>query len=67
MNLNDLLASSAATLTPTDAGQILGCDPRTVGRGIEDGTIPAIRVGRRVMIPRIPFLRMLGVEEPTAA
>ncbi|RUQ19709.1 helix-turn-helix domain-containing protein [uncultured Kocuria sp.] len=37
-------------------------DRRTIYRGIEDGTIPGIKIGRRVMILRIPFLRMLTGE-----
>jgi hypothetical protein len=31
--------------------------PGTVDQAIEDGTIPAVHVGRRVLIPRRPFLR----------
>lgn len=59
MNLDDLRASTAATITKQAAAEVLGVDPRTLGRGIEDGTIPSVRIGRRVVIPRLPFLQML--------
>lgn len=68
MTLDELRDSTAATITKATAAQVLGIDPRTLGRGIEDGTIPSIRVGRRIVIPRVPFLRMLtGEGQHTAA
>ncbi|AUN42487.1 hypothetical protein ASU32_22730 [Tsukamurella tyrosinosolvens] len=45
-------------------------DPRTVNRAIADGTIPAVRLGRRVFVPRLPLLELLdsaGNTEPTGA
>lgn len=67
MTLEELQASTAATITRTAAAEVLGVNPRTVGRGIEDGSIPAIRIGRRVVIPRLPFLRMLTGEGEAAS
>lgn len=68
MNFKDLNNSAKAAIRPTDAAAILEVDPRTVLRAIEEGTIPSIRVGRRVLIPRLPFLRMLtGETVETAA
>lgn len=67
MTLDDLQTSTSATLTVTATGEILGLDPRTVMRGVEDGTIPAIRIGRRVVIPRLPLLKMLTGDEQTVA
>lgn len=61
MTLEDLKHSPAATITRQQAAQVLGVDPRTVTQGITDGTIPAIKVGRRTVIPREPFLAMLTV------
>jgi hypothetical protein len=43
----------------------LSLDPRTVDHGIEDGTIPAVHVGRRVLIPRRPFLLAFGIDDPS--
>ena len=36
----------------------LGVDPRTVTAGIENGSIPSVKLGRRVVIPREKFLRI---------
>lgn len=33
-------------------------DPRTITASIEDGTIPIVKLGRRVVIPREAFLRL---------
>lgn len=67
MKLDDLLNSSAATITKAEAAEVLGIDPRTLGRGIEEGTIPSIKIGRRVVVPRVPFLRLLTGAETSAA
>jgi excisionase family DNA binding protein len=63
MSLEDFLNSSDAVISRTDAASLLKCDPRTVSRGIEDGSIPSIKVGRRKLIPLKPFLRLLGFGE----
>lgn len=41
-----------------DAAHALGLDPRTITASIEDGTIPSVKLGRRVVIPREAFLRL---------
>lgn len=53
-----LRASRSLVITRTEAAQALGVDPRTVTAGIENGTIPSVRLGRRVVIPREKFLRL---------
>ena len=60
-SLAEARASNAATLTRIEAGAIAGVDPRTITAGIKDGTIPAIRLGRRVVIPREKFLKLFEV------
>ena len=40
----------------------LGVDPRTVTAGIENGTIPSVKLGRRVLIPREKFLKIFDPE-----
>jgi excisionase family DNA binding protein len=42
---------------------LLNLDPRTVDHAIADGTIPAVHVGRRVLIPRRPFLHAFGADD----
>jgi len=62
MSLADFVHSSDAVISRTDAATLLKCDPRTVSRGIEDGSIPSIKLGRRKLIPLMPFLKLLGFE-----
>lgn len=50
--------SRSFVITRTEAAEALGVDPRTVTAGIENGTIPAVKLGRRVVIPREKFLRI---------
>lgn len=58
MTIEDLRSSASATLTRKDVASTLGVDPRTVTEGIRQGTIPSIRIGRRVLIPREKFLAL---------
>ncbi len=62
MNLDDLRASQAAVVTVAQAASVLSVDVRTVSRAIENGELPAFRLGRRVLIPRLPLLAALGVQ-----
>lgn len=61
MNLDDLMKSSAAVVTIAEAAELLGVDVRTVSRAMNNGDLPALRVGRRLLIPRLPLLTHLGV------
>ncbi|WP_198040608.1 helix-turn-helix domain-containing protein [Rhodococcus sp. 2G] len=60
LGIEDIAAMDTLGLTRTDAARALGVDVRTISRGIEDGTIPSVRIGRRLLIPRIPFLALFG-------
>lgn len=54
-------------VTVTELAELMQLDPRTVRRGIEDGSIPSIRVGRSTRIP-VPKIRaLIGLVDPTAA
>lgn len=44
-----------------DAAKLVGVDYRTIKLGIESGTIPTVQLGRRLMIPRAPLLRVFGI------
>ena len=48
-------------LTMKDAAKLVGVDYRTIKLGIESGTIPTIQLGPRRMIPRVPLLRVFGI------
>lgn len=70
MNLDDAIASRAAAFTRTQVAALLDVDERTVTRAIDEGQLPAIRLGRRVLVPRLPLLALLGAsadaEKPAA-
>ena len=61
MDLEELRVSRAAVVTIAQAAAVFGVDVRTVTRAIENGELPALRLGRRVLIPRLPLLAALGV------
>ena len=67
--VNDELKRIAALdkemLVPTDIAKYLGCSPYSINVATEDGRnpfpFPVIRMGRRVRIPKQPFLKaMMG-------
>ena len=49
-------------MTVAQAAAVFGVDVRTVTRAIDNGELPALRLGRRVLIPRLPLLAALGVK-----
>jgi excisionase family DNA binding protein len=66
VDLEDLRASRAAVVTIAQAAAILGVDARTVSRAIQNGELPALRLGRRLLIPRVPLLACLGASDGPA-
>jgi len=60
--LETIRRSSDATLSRVVVSEVLGVNPRTVTEGIKQGNIPAIKVGRRVLIPREKFLALFETE-----
>lgn len=61
-SLDDLQRSTAATISRAEAAAVMGIDPRTVSKGIAEGTIPSIKVGRLQLIPREKFLALFMSE-----
>lgn len=64
MTLQDIINSDSVYLTPADIAAILGCDPQSIRTQAHKNPqamgYPIIIIGRRIRIPRIPFLRYLG-------
>lgn len=58
--LDELRAKKSVTITRKEVAAVLGIDPRTVSAGIREGNIPAIKIGRRVLIPREKFLALFS-------
>jgi excisionase family DNA binding protein len=67
VDLEELRASRAAVVTIAQAATVLGIDVRTVSRAIRNGELPALRLGRRLLIPRLRLLACLGAAEAHAA
>ena len=65
MSLQEIENSSKIWLTPADIAPILRCDPQCIRvQAQQDPSklgYPVIVIGKRVRIPRIPFLAYLGV------
>jgi excisionase family DNA binding protein len=67
VDLDELMASRAAVVTVAQAASLLGIDVRTVTRAVQCGELPVLRLGRRVLIPRLRLLELLGVATPLGA
>lgn len=65
ITLEDVRRSTTAALSRREVADVLGVDPRTVTAGIADGTIPSLKLGRRVLIPRERFLALIEGAEAT--
>ncbi len=63
VTLDDLRASRNAVITRAEAAAALGVDPRTITASIENGSIPSVKLGRRVVIPREKFLRIFDGDD----
>ena len=63
--LEKIKASEKFFLTPAEVAPVLGSDPQSIrlaARHQDQLGFPYSVVGTRVKIPRIPFLRFLGIE-----
>ena len=49
-----------ATVTVEEAARILGVGRNAAYQAVAIGTIPSIRIGRRLLVPRAALDRMLG-------
>lgn len=67
MNLGEL--RGRPFITVREAASLLGCDDRTVRRGVEAGDLPGVKIGARLMIPGPRLLAMIEppASAPTAA
>src|SRR6187397_3359912 len=61
-----LQSSGDATVSVAATAEVLGVDERTVTRALRDGQLPSVRVGRRVLVPRLRLLAVLGGEGATS-
>lgn len=63
LTLEDIAALPKEMLVPADIAPYLGCSPYTINVCTENGQnpfpFPVIRMGRRVRIPKGPFLKAM--------
>ena len=66
VTLEDIEAMDKEMLIPADIAPILGCQPYAINVAVRDGKnpfpFPVIRLGKRVKIPRRPFLKVMKGE-----
>ena len=59
-SVNDLPLAEKHSFSVDEIAGLVGVNPKTVRKGIQDGNIKAVRVGRVIRIPRTEVLRLLG-------
>ena len=52
-------ANDSLVLTPTETAKILRIGRGTVYEQIRNGTIPSIRMGRKILVPKAALIEML--------
>ena len=66
MTLDELEKLPKEMLVPSDIAPILGCTPYTINVVTKDGSnpfpFPIIRMGTRVRIPKMPFIKAMRGE-----
>lgn len=60
---NERFGSSTHTLLVEEAAHALGISRASAYEGVRTGTIPSIRIGRRILVPRAALERLLGIGE----
>lgn len=67
MTLEELEKLPKEMLVPADVAPILGCRPYAINVATRDGKnpfpFPVIRMGTRVRIPKMPFIKAMRGEE----
>lgn len=67
MTLDEITASDEPFLNAQDVSDLLHCDPHAIRVQAQSDPdligFPVSVIGKRVRIPRIPFLRFIGKEE----
>jgi excisionase family DNA binding protein len=66
-----MLTSSSATAERKtydveEAGRLLGLGRNTAYQAVKVGTIPSIKIGRRLLVPKAAIDRMLGITTEAA-
>ena len=57
-------APERATLTVEQTAKVLGISRGNAYEGVRQGSIPALRIGARWLVPRLALARMLAGDPP---
>lgn len=63
MNLRELQESGQATLTIEETASLLRLSRGSTRQAIQAGSIPILKLGRRILIPVPGLMKLLGVSE----
>ena len=66
-NRTKLAPLEKVAVSALEAGSLLGLNEKTVRKGIEDGVIPKLEIGKRVLIPAWWLRQQLNGTPGTAA
>ena len=55
------------TISVEQAGTILGVSRRAAYRAVHRGELPAVRIGRRLLVPSAKLLALLGLDQTETA
>jgi excisionase family DNA binding protein len=50
-------------LTVEEAGKLLGISRQSAYNAVKNGEIPTIKIGRRILVPRVQLDRMLNPDQ----
>jgi len=53
-----------AVLTVNETAQLLGISRNAAYQGVRCGEIPSVKVGKRILVPKIAFDKMLDQAKP---
>ena len=60
LDMDDLRKRRSLVIPRKEAAEALGVDPRTITTSINEGTIPHVKLGRRIVIPREKLLALFA-------
>lgn len=61
--MQQLDSALSPTITVEEAARWMGVSRAAAYQGVRNGSIPSLRVGRRVVVPTATLLKMLGLED----
>jgi len=67
MTIEQIIASDKPMLTPTEIAEVVGADPQDIRNQAHNNPamlgFPVCVIGTRTKIPRVGFLKFLGVKD----